>query len=80
MKSGAHGGFQRDPKIEIFRGLFAPPSQDPPKATKMDAKLAQNGSKIEAKWGKHGIKMQPKSNEKLIKSYQNGCKMSSKWI
>ena len=29
-------GVQRDPNIETFRGLFAPPSQE--KATKMDAK------------------------------------------
>ena len=55
----AQMGVQGDLKIEEFRGLFAPPPQDPPK----DTKWTQNDSKMEPRWIQNGVKMEPQSNE-----------------
>ena len=57
-------GAQGDPKIPEFRGLFAPPPQDPPKDAKWTQNDPPNGAKMESKWSENGVKMELKSKEK----------------
>ena len=58
MKNGAHASFRAS-------------SPGPPQRRKMDPNLAQNEAKMESKWGQSCIKMEPKSNPKLMKHFVN---------